>query len=162
MVREDVPDNKRLTAYLVAEHGKTADSDALKMHLKASLPEYMVPSAWLWLDAMPLNANGKLDRKALPAPSNEINNTQSFVAPRDEAEEAVAEIWREVLGIQQLGIHDDFFDLGGHSLAGVQVTAKVQELFNIEMPVTILFEATTIAKFVDRMAAFQEECVVRA
>ncbi|MGZ8174959.1 phosphopantetheine-binding protein [Methylobacter sp.] len=104
---------------------------------------------------MPLNANGKLDRNALPASANQTGKAERFVAPRDEAEQAVADIWREVLGIQQLGIHDDFFELGGHSLAGVQVTAKVQELFNIEVPVNILFEAATVAKFVDRMAECQ-------
>ncbi|MDP2097881.1 MAG: amino acid adenylation domain-containing protein [Methylobacter sp.] len=155
VVREDVPGNKRLTAYLVGESGKVSDMEDLKAHIKDSLPEYMLPSAWLWLDAMPLNANGKLDRNALPAPTNQTDNAPSYVAPRDEAEQAVADIWREVLGIQQLSIHDDFFELGGHSLSCVQVTAKVQELFNIEVPVNILFEAATVAKFVDRMAEYQ-------
>ncbi|WP_432743124.1 amino acid adenylation domain-containing protein [Methylobacter sp. G7] len=155
LVREDVPGNKRLTAYLVGESGNTTDTDALKAHIKRCLPEYMLPSAWLWLDAMPLNANGKLDRNALPASATQTDNAASYVAPRDEAEQAVADIWREVLGVQQLSIHDDFFELGGHSLSGVQVTAKVQELFNIEVPVNILFEAATVAKFVDRMAEYQ-------
>ncbi|WP_027150836.1 non-ribosomal peptide synthetase [Methylobacter tundripaludum] len=155
-VREEVPGNKRLTAYLVAESGNTTDTEDLKAHIRHCLPEYMLPSAWLWLDAMPLNANGKLDRNALPASANQTDNAASYVAPRDEAEQAVADIWREVLGVQQLSIHDDFFELGGHSLSGVQVTAKVQELFNIEVPVNILFEAATVAKFVDRMAEYQE------
>lgn len=154
-VREDVPGNKRLTAYLVGEFGIKVDTEALTMHIKGSLPEYMSPSAWLWLDALPLNANGKLDRNALPASDNTNGTQEHYVAPRDEAEQAVADIWREVLGVRQLSIHDDFFELGGHSLAGVQVTAKVQELFNIEVPVNILFEAATVAKFVDRMAECQ-------
>ncbi|MFI3155316.1 MAG: amino acid adenylation domain-containing protein [Methylococcaceae bacterium] len=154
-VREDVQGNKRLTAYLVAESGNTTDTEDLKAHIKHCLPEYMLPSAWLWLDAMPLNANGKLNRNALPASLSQIDNAPSHVAPRDEAEQAVADIWREVLGVQQLSIHDDFFELGGHSLSGVQVTAKVQELFNIEVPVNILFEAATVAKFVDRMTEYQ-------
>lgn len=155
MVREDVPGNKRLTAYLVGESGMTIDLDDLKTQLKQCLPEYMLPSAWLWLDAMPLNANGKLDRNALRALSSQADNGQPFVAPRDEAEQAVADIWQEVLGVRQLSVHDDFFDLGGHSLSGVQVTVKVQELFNIEVPVRILFETKTVAKFVDRMAEYQ-------
>ncbi len=155
IAREDVPGNKRLTAYLVGESGMPVDMEDLKAHIKRYLPEYMLPSAWSWLDAMPLNANGKLDRNALPASTNLIENSGRFVAPRDEAEQAVADIWREVLGVQQLGIHDDFFELGGHSLSGVQVTAKVQELFNIDVPVNILFEAATVAKFVDRMAEYQ-------
>ena len=91
----------------------------------------------------------------MPALTGQAGNEPAYVAPRDEAEQAVADIWREVLGVQQLGIHDDFFELGGHSLAGVQVTAKVQELFNIEVPVNVLFEATTVAKFVDRMVEYQ-------
>ncbi len=155
MVREDVPGNKRLTAYLVGESGMTVDLDDLKTQLKQCLPEYMLPSAWLWLDAMPLNANGKLDRNALRALSSQADSGQPFVAPRDEAEQAVADIWQEVLGVRQLSVHDDFFDLGGHSLSGVQVTVKVQELFNIEVPVRILFETKTVAKFVDRMAEYQ-------
>jgi len=155
VVRDEVPGNKRLTAYLVAESGNTTDTEDLKAHIRHCLPEYMLPSAWLWLDAMPLNANGKLDRNALPASATQTDNAASYVAPRDEAEQAVADIWREVLGVQQLSIHDDFFELGGHSLSGVQVTAKVQELFNIEVPVNILFEAATVAKFVDRMAEYQ-------
>ncbi|TAN66231.1 MAG: amino acid adenylation domain-containing protein [Methylobacter sp.] len=155
MVREDVPGNKRLTAYLVGESGMTVDLEDLKTQLKHCLPEYMLPSAWLWMDAMPLNANGKLDRNALRALSSQADNGQPFVAPRDEAEQAVADIWQEVLGVRQLSVHDDFFDLGGHSLSGVQVTVKVQELFNIEMPVKILFETKTVAKFVDRMAEYQ-------
>lgn len=155
LVREDVPGNKRLTAYLVGESGMTVDLDDLKTQLKHCLPEYMLPSAWLWLDAMPLNANGKLDRNALRALSSQADHGQPFVAPRDEAEQAVADIWQEVLGVRQLSVHDDFFDLGGHSLSGVQVTVKVQELFNIELPVKILFETKTVAKFVDRMAEYQ-------
>jgi len=155
IVREDAPGNKRLAAYLVSEPGGAVDNEDLKAHVRHCLPEYMLPSAWIWLDAMPLNANGKLDRNALPALAGLAGDEQAYVAPRDEAEQAVADIWREVLGVQQLGIHDDFFELGGHSLAGVQVTAKVQELFNIEVPVNVLFEATTVAKFVDRMAECQ-------
>lgn len=155
IVHEDLPGNKRLAAYLVAEHGNTADTEAVKTHLKQHLPEYMLPSAWLWLDAMPLNANGKLDRNALPASAASCNDAPAYVAPRDEAEQAVADIWREVLGVRQVSIHDDFFELGGHSLSGVQVTAKVQELFNIEMPVNILFEAATVAQYVERLAEYQ-------
>lgn len=155
IVREDVPGNKRLAAYMVSEPGGTVDNEDLKAHVRHCLPEYMLPSAWIWLDAMPLNANGKLDRNLLPATANIPDSAEQFVAPRDEAEQAVADIWREVLGVRQLGIHDDFFELGGHSLAGVQVTAKVQELFNIEVPVNVLFEAATVAKFVDRMVEYQ-------
>lgn len=149
-VREDVPGKKRLVAYWVGG----AEEEAIRAHLGTRLPEYMQPSAWVRLTSMPLNANGKLDRKLLPMP--EIKHDDAFIAPRDEAEEAVAAIWREVLGVERLGVHDDFFELGGHSLAGVQVVAKIQEVFAIELPVNVLFEAPTLAGFVDRLAAFQD------
>ncbi|OAI25591.1 MULTISPECIES: non-ribosomal peptide synthetase [Methylomonas] len=154
IVREDAPGMKRLVAYW---SGDASVQDGLKSLLKDGLPDYMQPSAWVWLESMPLNANGKLDRKALPMPEIRTDDQDTFVAPRDEAEEAVASIWREVLGIDRLSIHDDFFELGGHSLAGVQVMAKIQEMFAIDLPVNVLFEATTLAKFVDRMAECQSE-----
>lgn len=154
IVREDVPGMKRLVAYW---SGDASVQDELKSLLKDRLPDYMQPSTFVWLESMPLNANGKLDRKALPMLEIRTDSQDSFVAPRDEAEEAVASIWREVLGIDRLSIHDDFFELGGHSLAGVQVMAKIQEMFAIDLPVNVLFEAATLAKFVDRMAECQSE-----
>lgn len=152
-VREDVPGFKRLTAYWSGN----AELDSLKAALKSNLPEFMQPSAWVYLDSMPVNANGKIDRKALPEPAQDVFAGREYAAPRDEAEEAVAKIWQDVLGVERLGIHDDFFELGGHSLAGVQVMAKVQELFAIDLPVSVLFEAATVAEFVDRMAELQSE-----
>jgi amino acid adenylation domain-containing protein len=156
LIREDQPGNQRLVAYLVSG-GESLDTAVVRARLKESLPDYMVPSAFVPLEALPLNANGKLDRKALPAPEQQSLQQSELVAPRDEAEEAVAGIWREILGVEQLGIHDDFFELGGHSLSGVQVMAKMQELFGIDVPVNILFEAPTLAEFVDRVAAYQAE-----
>lgn len=154
IVREDAPGMKRLVAYW---SGDASVQDKLKSLLKDGLPDYMLPSTFVWLESMPLNANGKLDRKALPMPEIRTEDQDTFVAPRDEAEEAVASIWCEVLGIDRLSIHDDFFELGGHSLAGVQVMAKIQDMFAIDLPVNVLFEATTLAKFVDRMAECQSE-----
>lgn len=156
-LREDIPGNPRLVAYVVAEASQSPDVDTVKARLKQALPEYMVPAAYVTLDALPLNANGKTDRSKLPAPDIEVIRNEAYQAPRDEAEAAVAEVWREILGVERIGIHDDFFDLGGHSLAGVQVTAKIQELFGIDVPVNVLFEAPTVAQFVDRVAAYQEE-----
>ncbi|MGR9052581.1 MAG: non-ribosomal peptide synthetase, partial [Gammaproteobacteria bacterium] len=155
-LREDSPGNPRLVAYIVAEASGAPDADAVKARLKRSLPEYMVPTAYATLDALPLNANGKADRSKLPAPDLEARRDDAYQAPRDEAEAAVADVWREILGVERISIHDDFFDLGGHSLAGVQVTAKIQELFGIDVPVNVLFEAPTVAQFVDRVAAYQE------
>lgn len=153
-VREDVSGMKRLVAYW---SGDESIEDVLKLQLKGQLPEYMQPSNWVWIKSMPFNANGKLDRKGLPAFDIHTEDQERFVAPRDEAEEAVASIWREVLGVEHLSIHDDFFELGGHSLAGVQVMAKIQEMFAIDLPVNVLFESSTLAEFVDRMAECQSE-----
>ena len=145
--------DERLVAYLVAN--AELDISALKNALKMLLPDYMIPSAWLCLEAMPLNANGKVDRKTLLTMElNRLANAEA-VAPRDELEEVMADIWKNILGVPSIGIYDDFFDLGGHSLLGVQVVAKVQELFGVNVPVKELFEAPTIAEFVDRVAEYQ-------
>ncbi|MDD1617483.1 MAG: amino acid adenylation protein, partial [Methylococcaceae bacterium NSP1-2] len=151
LVRED-----RLVAYLIAKTDAVLDATMLKNQLRTSLPEYMIPSVFIFLDAMPLNANGKVDRRVLLTfESQTAPVTTESVAPRDEAEEAIAQIWREILGVESLGIHDDFFELGGHSLSGVQVVARIQESFGIDVPVNVLFEAPTIAEFVDRVAEYQ-------
>ncbi|MEH0844049.1 amino acid adenylation domain-containing protein [Micromonospora sp. CPCC 205711] len=122
VVREDTPGDKRLTAYLVG----TAEHAALKAALKQTLPEYMVPAAFVTLDALPLTPNGKLDRRALPAPVVTREASVALVAPRDDTERLLAGIWSEVLGVATLGIDDDFFDLGGHSMLATQVVAKIR------------------------------------
>ncbi|MFP2935006.1 AMP-binding enzyme, partial [Pyxidicoccus sp. 3LG] len=116
--REDSPGDKRLVAYAVAPG---ADASALKEALRQKLPEYMVPSALVLLDALPLTANGKVDRKALPVPELRTAQPESFVAPRTATELTLAGIFREVLHVAQVGVHDDFFELGGHSLLATQL-----------------------------------------
>ena len=153
IVREDMPGAKRLIAYFTGDASMQED---LKFQLKNSLPNYMQPSSLVWLETMPLNANGKLNRHALPVPEKQSECQDGFVAPRDEAEDAIASIWQEILGIERLSIHDNFFELGGHSLAVVQVMAKIQDLFAIDLPVDALFEAPTLAEFVDYMTAYQD------
>ncbi|SBT39365.1 non-ribosomal peptide synthetase/MFS transporter [Micromonospora auratinigra] len=142
IVREDSPGDKRLTAYLVgsAEHG------AVKAALKETLPEYMVPAAFVTLDALPLSPNGKLDRRALPAPVVTREASVALVEPRDDTERALAAIWSEVLGVDTLGIDDDFFDLGGHSMLATQVVAKIRkaELGGRAVGVMDLFQQRTI------------------
>ncbi|MET8910070.1 amino acid adenylation domain-containing protein [Micromonospora sp. NPDC004551] len=148
IVREDSPGDKRLTAYLVgpAEHA------TLKAALKETLPEYMVPAAFVTLDALPLTPNGKLDRKALPAPVVTREASVALVEPRDDTERALAAIWSEVLGVDTLGIDDDFFDLGGHSMLATQVVAKIRkaELGGRAVGVMDLFQQRTIRE----LAAF--------
>ncbi|MEU9512926.1 amino acid adenylation domain-containing protein [Micromonospora sp. NPDC048169] len=142
IVREDSPGDKRLTAYLVGE----AEHAALKAALKDTLPEYMVPAAFVTLDALPLTPNGKLDRKALPAPVVTREASVALVEPRDDTERALAAIWSEVLGVDTLGIDDDFFDLGGHSMLATQVVARIRkaELGGRAVGVMDLFQQRTI------------------
>ncbi|SCL28052.1 amino acid adenylation domain-containing protein [Micromonospora pallida] len=142
IVREDTPGDKRLVAYLVG----TAEPTALKAALKERLPEYMVPNALVTLDALPLSPNGKLDRKALPAPVVSREASVALVEPRDDTERLLAGIWSEVLGVPTLGIDDDFFDLGGHSMLATQVVAKIRKANLDTRPVGVmdLFQQRTI------------------
>jgi amino acid adenylation domain-containing protein len=131
----------RLVAYVVG----AAEADALRAHLGRSLPEYMVPSAFVPLDALPLTPNGKLDRKALPAPEGSSYATRVYEAPRTEAERKVASVWAEMLGVENVGAHDRFFDLGGHSLLLVRVQARLREAFGQPVPITHLFRYLTVS-----------------
>jgi acyl carrier protein len=137
-LREDAPGDQRLVAYIV---GSGIDPAALREFLKAHLPGYMVPAACVPLERLPLTANGKLDRRALPRPKV-VSNPQAL--PRPGVEQAIAEIWQEVLGVPSVGLDDSFFDLGGHSLSLVQVHGKMRALLTVDLPVTKLFQYPTI------------------
>ncbi|MFL6195586.1 MAG: non-ribosomal peptide synthase/polyketide synthase [Thermoanaerobaculia bacterium] len=145
LVREDGPGDRRLIAYVAAE--ATPDlAGELRDLLRARLPEPMVPSAFAVLDALPLNPNGKIDRKALAMVDPEPGTARAdFVAPRTPLEERVAAIWREVLGIEEIGAHDSFWDLGGHSLVATKVLARLNEAIGVELPLQTLFEHPTPA-----------------
>ncbi|NER91290.1 non-ribosomal peptide synthetase [Moorena sp. SIO3A2] len=118
----------------------------LREYLESKLPEYMVPSGLMVLSQLPLTPNGKVDRKALPVPDVASSVSTEYVAPQTETQKVLAEIWAEVLGIEQVGIHDNFFDLGGHSLMATQVVSRVRNTFNLELSVSKLFENPTIAQ----------------
>ncbi|HKW29806.1 MAG TPA: amino acid adenylation domain-containing protein [Verrucomicrobiae bacterium] len=155
MVREDSPGEKRLAAYLVA-NSEIATGE-LRNFLKVKLPDYMIPSAFVFLDKLPLTANGKVDRRALPLPESvRRESAESFVAPRTPTESALAEIWHEVLRAERVGIYDNFFELGGHSLLMTQVITRVREAFQIELPMRRFFESPTLAG----LAAVVEELLV--
>jgi amino acid adenylation domain-containing protein len=145
LAREDVPGGKRLVAYVVPNQQQTPTLSNLRSFLKQKLPDYMVPSAFVLLDALPLTPNGKLDRAALPVPDQARPGQGPFVAPRTPTEEVLAGIWAEVLGLEQLGIHDDFFELGGHSLLATQVISRLRASFLVELPLRCLFETPTVA-----------------
>jgi acyl carrier protein len=140
--REDAGET-RLVAYIVAD-GQAPPADALRAFLRERLPAHMVPAAFVALDAIPLSPSGKIDRRALPAPDSTGGSAAAFVAPRSEAESALARIFALVLGVEQVGVHDDFFDRGGSSLGAVQVLARVHEEFGVSLPLHALFQAPTI------------------
>jgi amino acid adenylation domain-containing protein len=147
IARELSPGNLGLVAYVVPADGHTIDIMALRGFIKGKLPAYMLPSAFEVLEKIPLNANRKVDRKALPEPKKKSADlVQEFVAPRSENEEKLAKIWSEVLQFSPVGIHDNFFELGGHSLMAIQVISRVRNHFNVELPLRTLFENPTVSE----------------
>src|SRR5262249_52475620 len=127
-------------------------SAELRSFLKQRLPDYMVPSAFVFLDSLPLTPNGKIDHGALPAPDESCRKLEeTYVAPRTPTEELLAEIWAEVLNLEKVGIHDNFFDLGGHSLLATQVVSRVRGALQVELPLRELFESATPAELAERV-----------
>jgi amino acid adenylation domain-containing protein len=148
VVRQDVPGEPRLVAYVVGG----VEAEEVRAFLRGSLPEYMLPSAFVSMDALPLTPNGKVDHKALPAP--ELASAEDrYVAPRTPVEEVLAGIWAELLRLGRVGVEDSFFDLGGHSLLATRVVSRVRELLGVELPLRALFEGPTVAE----LAAAVEE-----
>ena len=146
LAREDVLNDKRLVVYIVANQQRTPSAHDLRSFLKQKLPDYMVPSAFVYLDALPRTANGKIDRGALPAPDqSSAALEQSYVAARTPEEEKLAKIWAQVLKLDRVGIHDNFFELGGHSLLATQVMSRLREAFQVELKLRDLFEHPTVA-----------------
>ncbi|CAD5977262.1 Gramicidin S synthase 2 [Planktothrix rubescens] len=144
IAREDNPGDKRLVAYLVPQPEIILTIDEIRQFLKAKLPDYMVPNAFVILEALPLTPNGKIDRRALPAP--DLQSKGEYIAPRNPIEEKIAQIWAEVLKLERVSIEDNFFELGGHSLLATQVISRCQEAFEIALPLRYLFESPTIAQ----------------
>ena len=157
-VQEGV-NGKHLVGYLVATDEALNPSerlDRIKQRLRAELPEYMVPLHWLWLERMPLNANGKLDRKALPDLDIGQLHSQDYLAPRNALEETLAAIWAEVLKVERVGVQDNFFELGGHSLLATQIASRVQKTLQRDVPLRAMFECSTVAElaeYIDGLAA---------
>jgi surfactin family lipopeptide synthetase A len=164
VVREDAPaagghPDKRLVGYIAPRDGMAAPSaEELRRLLGGQLPDYMIPSAFVVLDALPKTPNGKLDRKALPAPDADRSLLASdYIAPRSQAEEMLAGIWMQVLGVQQVGVYDNFFALGGHSLLATQIASRVRDLFQVELPLRTLFATPTIAGLAEWIMREQRE-----
>ncbi|HEX7240513.1 MAG TPA: amino acid adenylation domain-containing protein, partial [Longimicrobiaceae bacterium] len=155
VVREDAPGQKRLAAYVVAREGAELSAAELRARLGERLPEHMVPGAFVVLERLPLNANGKVDRRALPAP--EQGAGAEYVAPRTPVEEVLAGIWEEVLRLERVGAEESFFELGGHSLLATQVISRVRTAFGVEVPLKALFEAPTVAGLAGRIEALRSD-----
>ncbi|HEY0093393.1 MAG TPA: condensation domain-containing protein, partial [Archangium sp.] len=155
VAREDVPGDKRLVAYVVPKSGATLDLNALRAAIKEKLPDYMVPSAFVALQAMPMTANAKVDRKALPAPEGLTLET-AYAAPEGELESRLATDWASLLGVARVGRHDDFFELGGHSLLATQIISRVRDTFGVELPLPELFEHPTVAGLAAKVASALE------
>jgi amino acid adenylation domain-containing protein len=154
VAREGASGNKRLVAYGVVREGQTADAAALRTWLKGKLPEYMVPSAFVPLEALPLTSSGKVDRDALPEPGSEHQPASaSQVAPRTPLETTLAAMWTELLELDRVGVHDNFFELGGHSLLATQVASRLRATFGVELPLRTLFEAPTLEALAARVEA---------
>ncbi|GCE45199.1 glutamate-1-semialdehyde-2,1-aminomutase [Thermosporothrix hazakensis] len=145
---ENPPGNKHLVAYAVAKPGMELDLNALRGYLREHLPEYMVPAFLMTLPEIPLTPNGKLERRKLPPPDL-TQATKEYVEPRTETETILAGIWRDCLQVERVSIHDNLFDLGGHSLLVMQISSRVQEAFQISVPLTELFLKPTIAEFAE-------------
>jgi amino acid adenylation domain-containing protein len=158
IVREDQPGQRRLVAYVVASNGTARSaSRELRAYLQRRLPEHMVPSAIVALDALPLAPSGKVDHRALPSPEPApLERESAFEAPRTKLERAIAAIWAGVLGVDRVGLHDNFFDLGGHSLLATQMAARIHETLGIKLPLRSLFDEPTVAGVVARVRAAED------
>ena len=143
IAREDQPGNQHLVGYVVGNEAIN-NTSGLRNYLKEKLPDYMVPSAIVALETMPLTPNGKVDRRALPAPDIQLSLINNFVAPRTPVQEIIAKVWGEILNLKQVGIYDNFFEMGGHSLLATQVISRLRSLFEVDLPLRSLFESPTI------------------
>ena len=147
VTRDIAGGDKRLVAYLVPANGSQPAHTALENFLRVRLPEYMVPAIFVWLDDLPLNPNGKVDRNALPAPTPaNTARDDGFIGPRTLVEERVVGILTPLLGLEQVSVEDNFFLLGGHSLLGTQMIARIRDTFDVEMSLRSLFDAPTVAQ----------------
>jgi amino acid adenylation domain-containing protein len=148
--REDLPGEKRLVAYVVPPQEPAPSTSELRGFLQQKLPDYMIPSVFVFLESLPLTPNGKVDRERLPVP-NPIghDNGRMFLAPRDNVEYRLAKIWEDILGVRPVGVNDNFFELGGHSLLAVRLLARVEKEFNRSVPLAALFAGPTIDKLAD-------------
>jgi amino acid adenylation domain-containing protein len=151
-VYQDQGGRNRLAAYLIADNGMS--SSTIRSFLRESLPEYMIPSDFVIVDTLPLTPAGKVDRRALPLPDRTRPDLDStFVAPRTDTESLIAKIWSQILGVEQVGVYDNFFDLGGHSLMAIQILSRLRNIANVEIPLRAMYETPTVANLAEEVEA---------
>lgn len=155
VAREDVPGEKRLLAYVVLDE-ELSDIEHLRMHLRAGLPEYMVPSALVRVSALPRNANGKLDTRSLPVPGIEAFASTAHEPPCGEIEQALARIWTSLLNLERIGRGNSFFELGGNSLSAVQLILRIREAFGFELDLKAVFEHETLTSLAEHVEMIQQ------
>jgi acyl carrier protein len=155
LAHEDVPGDKRLVAYLVAENPPADLLDEVRGLLRAVMPKYMVPDVFVTLDALPLTPNGKVDRRLLPVPEHSGSQDIAYASPRTSTEVILAGAWAEVLGVERVGVEDNFFELGGHSLKAMQIVSRMRQAFSVELPLRDLFAAPTISRLAPRIEALR-------
>jgi acyl carrier protein len=154
LARADGAGDKQLVAYYTSS-GSTPDVDSLRMHLQSMLPQYMVPAAFVKLDALPLTLNGKLDRKELPAPDSGAYTTQEYEAPSGEVELVIAGIWQELLQVERVGRHDNFFELGAHSLLAIQALNRIQQALDVQISLHDIFAMPQLATLAENIVNMQ-------
>jgi acyl carrier protein len=151
-LREDERGDKGLVAYVVVDGSGGVGAEELRGYLKDRLPGYMVPAVYVFLDELPLNPNGKVDRHSLPEPvKTRMIDGESIGKPRNALDEVLVDIWREVLDVDYVSIHDDFFELGGHSILAIRVLSRIENSLQIDLPVIDFFENSTIADLSNRI-----------
>jgi natural product biosynthesis luciferase-like monooxygenase protein len=157
VLREESEGDRRIVAYLAANGGPPPRVDELRGHLRSQLPEVMIPAAWVVLEALPLTPNGKIDRKALPAPTpGEQHSAVEYTPPRDEVEEAIQAVWREVLKLERIGTHDNFFELGGHSILAIHVINRLRTRLRRDLTMTDMFTYPTIRSLAERLGSIHD------
>lgn len=152
LLRQDKPERQRLVGYVTGQLELKTMLDQVRSYVAARLPQYMMPSIILWVEVMPLTVTGKINRSALPAPEETAGPAVAKIAPRNQVEEALAELWKSVLGVPEAGIHDNFFERGGHSLVATQLVSRMREVFDVEVALQVVFERPTIVGLAEEVA----------
>jgi amino acid adenylation domain-containing protein len=157
LVWDGTTGDKRLVAYIVPQSEITITIDEIRQFLKAKLPSYMIPNAFVILDALPLTANGKIDRRALPPSESSSEPSEKYVAPRNPIEDILVNVWSEILKVEKVGINDNFFELGGHSLLATQLVAQIRDRLEIELPLRQLFNSATLAELAQEIEQLKQK-----